>query len=238
MKDSIKPKYFGRDLEAMTFATNYHRWIVDEFRPFLGDVIVEVGAGSGNLTCMLLEETDIKQLVAFEPSVNMYPLLQQAVSEHNNANCINAFFGEKCGNFKEHFDSITYVNVLEHVQDDETELSYMYQALKPGGHILIFVPALSWLYSEVDRQVGHYRRYHAKNLVSLVQAAGFDIVKAKYFDIAGILPWYIAFVLLKQTPTRSNVSIYDRFVVPVMRKVESIVTPPIGKNILLIARKI
>ena len=67
----------------------------------------------------------------------------------------------------------------------------MHEALNPNGHLLIFVLVLPRLYGDPDRQVGHFRRYVKKDLVELTQRSGFFVVKARYFDIAGIIPWYI-----------------------------------------------
>ena len=235
IESNEKPQYIGRDLESMSFAVNYHNWIVEEFKPYLGDTIAEVGAGKGNLSKLLIENT--QKLVAFEPSTNMFPLLNECLREDNRIATINNYFGDEYSKYKERFDSIVYVNVLEHIENDEKELSYAHSALKKGGHILIFAPALSYLYSDFDRKIGHYRRYHKNNLITLTNQAGFNIIKVKYFDFVGILPWYIAFVLLGKTLTEDNVSLYDTLVVPILRKIEGIITPPIGKNILLIAQK-
>jgi hypothetical protein len=127
--------------------------------------------------------------------------------------------------------------VLEHIENDAAEAAAMHRALKPGGHALIFVPALEGLYSELDRKLGHFRRYRRRPLVRLFEQAGFDTVRCRYFDIAGIIPWYIAFVLMNRTISEGKVSLYDRVVVPVMRAIEGWIPPPIGKNLLLVARK-
>jgi hypothetical protein len=76
-----------------------------------------------------------------------------------------------------------------------------------------------------------------KDIVELVQRSGFSIIKARYFDVAGIVPWYINFVLLKNQIGGGSVSLYDRSIVPLMRVIEGLVTPPIGKNVLLVAKK-
>ena len=228
-------QYFGKDLESMSFATNYHRWILAEFLPYLGSSVAEVGAGIGNFSNLLLE-ANISSLTAFEPSMNMYSQLQEALRRDKRAKTINGFFGkEERANY---FDSVLYVNVLEHIEDDASELVKVHKALKSEGHILIFVPALPWLYSELDRQVGHFRRYTKKNLVELTKQAEFSIVKARYFDVAGIIPWYINFTLLKNSISDGNVSLYDRLVVPAMRVIEGLVSPPVGKNVLVVARKV
>ena len=227
-------QYFGKDLEAMSFASNYHRWLLAEFLPYIRGSVAEVGAGVGHFSSLILE-TNIKSLMAFEPSNNMYPLLKEALRADKRAKAINGFFGKEEGG--ECFDSVLYVNVLEHIEDDASELATVRDALSPEGHLLIFVPALPWLYSEFDRKIGHFRRYTKKGLVDLVHGAGLSIIKERYFDVAGIIPWYINFTLMKNTMSGGSVALYDRLVVPAMRVIEGLVPPPIGKNVLLIARK-
>ena len=63
------------------------------------------------------------------------------------------------------------------------------------------------------------------------------LVRARYFDIAGVLPWYVNFVLLRNTMGKGSVALYDKVAVPIMKRVESVLRPPLGKNVLLIARK-
>lgn len=237
MAQDGNPQYFGKDLEAMSFARNYHRWILSEFSPFLGKDVAEVGAGVGNISTLLLESAGgMGSLRAYEPSGNMFPLLQRALANQPRAQAVHGFFGKESAAGR--FDSVLYINVLEHVEDDVAELRMVYESLNPGGYLLVFVPALPWLYSDLDRQVGHFRRYLKKDLVDLVESAQFSVEKIRYFDIAGILPWYINFVLLGNSIGGGSVSLYDGLVVPVMRVVERFVTPPIGKNLLLIARKL
>lgn len=231
---SKTPEYFGKDLEAMSFAINYHKWILSEFFPYLGNSVAEVGAGTGSFSELLLE-TRIKSLKAFEPSKNMYPLLEKKLGQYERAEAVNGFFGST--EVEEQFDTVMYINVLEHIEDDYSELVNAYNALNPNGHLLVFVPALPWLYSNLDKQVGHFRRYIKKDLVLLAQKAKFTIVKAKYFDIAGIIPWYINFVLLKNSISSGSVSLYDKLVIPPMRFLEGFIPPLIGKNIILVAKK-
>ena len=120
---------------------------------------------------------------------------------------------------------------------DAEELALVHKALKPGGYALIFVPALSFLYSPLDKQLGHYRRYHKPGLSALARSAGFTLKKVKYFDIAGVLPWYLAYVLLKRPMSAGPVGLYDSLIIPVTRALEAVIPPPFGKNLLLIAQK-
>src|SRR5438128_1639388 len=124
--------YPGKDLEAMSVAVNYHRWIVDEFEQYLGDSVAEVGAGRGSVSKLLLEK-GIRRLFAFEPSSNMFALLQNALAHEERALAVNDFFGP--GYSQERFDSVVYINVLEHIQNDRAELANGLDALRPGGHL-------------------------------------------------------------------------------------------------------
>ncbi|KND47929.1 MAG: hypothetical protein AB199_04195 [Parcubacteria bacterium C7867-004] len=228
--------YEGRDLEAMSFAQKYHEWILSLFRPFLGKRIAEVGAGSGSFTELLLNE-GVEELVAVEPSKEMYPLLVRRMQGDARVMCRNGFFGDESVAYPEHFDSIVYVNVLEHVEDDAGELRHVYAALAPGGTVCIFVPALSWLYSEYDASIGHHRRYGKKQLSKLVRDAGFEVATLGYFDMVGVLAWLLIVKLLKKSPSAGSVGIYDNVIVPVERIIESMVRAPLGKNLFIVGRK-
>lgn len=228
--------YEGRDLEAMSFARNYHRWIVSEFRPYLGEAVAEVGAGSGDVSEMLLA-APVRRLVAVEPSDQMYPRLAARLAGEPRARTEQAFFAAVHERYRETFDSVVYVNVLEHVPDDAGELRIARETLKPGGHLCVFVPALTWLYSGFDASIGHHRRYHRAPLRCLLRGAGYEVVRLRYFDGLGILPWLVAFRLMGRTLGGGSVAAYDRWAVPLLRAVERRIPVPLGKNLLAVARK-
>ena len=228
--------YAGRDLEAMSFAENYHSWILAEFRPYLGAIVAEIGAGSGNVATMLLRQ-GVSHLIAVEPSAEMYPLLREHFGSHPRVTTHQGFWSEIHSKYSEALDSLVYVNVLEHIRDDSQELTYAMQSLKPGGHLCLFVPALPWLYSRFDASVGHHRRYEKEALRDLLEGAAFDVVRLRYMDSLGILPWFFMMKLLERELSPWSVRLYDRWVVPALRSLESRVEVPIGKNLLAVARK-
>lgn len=233
--------YPGKDLEAMSFAVKYHRWLLDELRPYFGKNIVEVGAGKGSFSEMLLD-TEPDSLSLVEPSEMFFDL------ERNISSGIN---GTRVGFYHSIFerarseiisqakpDTIIYVNVLEHIEDDARELDLIHESLADGGRCLIFVPAMRALFSDFDRDLGHFRRYRKAELETRVRDAGFRILKSKFFDLAGVAPWFVKYRILRsRTLGGGAVSLYDNLVVPIMRRVESVIAPPIGKNILLVAEK-
>jgi SAM-dependent methyltransferase len=233
--------YAGRDLEAMSFARNYHRWILELFAPHLGRRLVEVGAGTGSFSEMLLESAP-DSLTLIEPS-RMCLRLRERVEGWRTRSRVRVYNDTFAGvaarlGQEERPDSVIYVNVLEHIEDDEAELRLASDALAPGGRVFIFVPALRWLYGSFDRRVGHRRRYTRREIASKCERAGLSIVRAVYFDAAGVLPWWVKYrVLRSEKMEPAAVKFYDEFCVPVLSRAEALIPLPLGKNILLIAEK-
>jgi SAM-dependent methyltransferase len=234
--------YPGRELEAMSLAVNYHRWILQSIRPHLGKRLVEVGAGTGSFSELLLE-CPAERLALVEPSGLMYEQLKACVSNLKTTvqvEAYNATFPEVAERIRaEHRpDSILYINVLEHIREDEAELALMRRTLSENGRIFIFVPALQWLYGRFDEAVGHVRRYGKAELEQKCRRAGFKIIKSRYFDLVGVIPWYVKYRILKSDGMEPwAVRLYDRYLLHVTKAIESAITPPLGKNIILVAEK-
>lgn len=238
-----KVVYQGRDLEAMSFAVNYHRWILQIFKPYLGKRIVEVGAGSGSFSELILEH-QLDSLTLVEPSTDMFGLLRHHLKKHPlsaRLKMYNDIFSSVAGEIKStrQPDSIIYVNVLEHISDDESELQVVHQTLEDSGRLFIFVPAMQWLYSRFDKNIGHFRRYAKNELENKCRKAGFKVLKSSYFDLMGIAPWLLKYRLMKsETMEPQAVQAYDKFIVPGAKFIETAISPPLGKNIILIAEKL
>lgn len=236
-----KVVYIGKDLEAMDFAENYHRWILELFAPYLGKHFVEVGAGTGSFSKLLLEKKP-ESLCLIEPS-DLYGQLVANIPVNGHRTRIdtyNSIFAEVRNKVAETSrpDSIIYINVLEHIEDDQTELAMIYETLTQGGKCILFVPALQALYGNFDRKLGHFRRYRKAELESKCEAAGFKIIESTYFDLAGVVPWFVKYRLMGSEHLGGGaVELYDRLVVPIFKRIEALVNVPIGKNVLVIAQK-
>jgi SAM-dependent methyltransferase len=234
--------YPGKDLAAMALASNYRRWIIDILEPFVGRHIVEVGAGAGAFSELLLAIAP-ESLTVLEPSFNLYSHLEDYLPRLDSKGILEV----RHSNFQDAWsdspqrhtpDTAVYINVLEHIDEDEAELEAVYAALPPGGRILVFVPALPFLMSRMDRELGHFRRYTMKELTTKCSTAGFQLKLARYFDLVGIALWWIKYrVMQSNTMEPHAVRMHDRFVVPVSRTLESVITPPWGKNIILVGQK-
>lgn len=233
--------YAGKDLEAMSFAENYHRWILNIFDPYLGSRLVEVGAGTGAFSELILERRPAS-LSLVEPS-EMYSILAGrigALQTPTEVRSYNTIFARAAAEIaaEQHPDSIIYVNVLEHIPDDEAELAAVHRTLGDGGRLFLFVPALQWLYGSFDKQVGHFRRYARRELEEKCRRAGFRVLESGYLDLPGVLPWWLKYCVIKSEAMEPGaVKFYDRYCIPFIKAAESLVRPPIGKNIFLIAEK-
>lgn len=239
---SEKHGYAGKDLEAMSFAVNYHRWILSVFEPYLGTRIVEVGAGTGSFSELLVERP-LHSLSLVEPSTAMYEQLCRRMEKSNSRSNLK-FYNDIFQNVADQIkttdtpDSIIYVNVLEHIADDSHELRVINNTLDSRGRVFIFVPALRWLHGSMDRQLDHCRRYTRSELEKKCTDAGFEVIASRYFDVLGIVPWWVKYKLLRSNNMEPGaVRFYDRRVVPLAQTIESTITPRLGKNILLVAEK-
>ena len=223
--------------DAVAGMVNYYTWIAEHFAPYLGSHCVEFGAGIGTLAGHILPRVDKLDLVEY---VSVFADKLQTRFDKEDRVRIHTRGVETCQDDfqKGSIDSAIMVNVLEHIEDDTTTLIDIAEILKPGGHILLFVPAMQFLFSELDRREGHFRRYHLDALCQKVSASGYDIVDARYSDILGVLPWWFLNTLCGLTDINPTLArIYDQVGVPVTRGLENFVRPPFGKSLFLIAAK-
>ena len=229
--------YEGRDLEALADMPNYYSWIMSCFSDHVRGRVVEYGAGTGTFSQYLRPKAESLSLI--EPSTNLHPALRERFRG-------DPAVGVVAMTLEEHVkqagtgtaDTVVLVNVLEHIEDDTSALRELSRIVAPGGSVLIFVPALTFLMSKLDELLGHFRRYHSAELVQKLRGAGLDVVSCRYFDFPGIVPWLVVNRLLRSTSfSPTMVKLYDRAVVPLARRAEGIVRPPVGKNLVAISRR-
>ena len=235
-------RHFGAadDLERLGTAQHFFDWVLDEFDPYLRGRLLEVGAGVGTITRKLADRYPDASIVALEPAANLYADLASAATFTPGVQAYQQTLWDHAGEVDQPFDAVLYLNVLEHIADDADELRLAAAVLRPGGTLLVFGPALEWLYSELDHKAGHYRRYTVAQARRLAVDAGLEVVSARYLDLLGVLPYLVVYRLLRHTEiTGSTMWGYDRLVVPLSRALQRAMDdqPPLGKNIVLVARK-
>jgi SAM-dependent methyltransferase len=224
-------------IDALESLNNYRNWILDEFGPYLNGRTVEIGAGSGSLSEKLLQFVPELDLIELSPELSQR--LKSRLGNRENVTLHNSsaedWLAEAEPSSRE---TIVMVNVLEHIEDDVASLKQIFNTLTPGGALLIFVPALNFLFSRLDHEHGHFRRYGKNELKLKTEQAGFDILQIKYMDLLGIAPWLVMNKWLEKTEFDEGlVRLYDTIGIPTTRFLESILRSPLGKNVLLIAKK-
>ena len=236
--------YEGQDLEALADIPNYQQWILDTFPVKPAGRVLEIGAGIGSIARLYVETVD--EAVLLEPARNLRPRLEEKLRGQKNARFVSALLDDVCGKQVEgadfspaSFDVVLLINVLEHVDDDAAMLGRIRDLLRPGGSLLLFVPALAWLYGTLDALVHHKRRYALAQLgTKAVSRAGLRVSYLRYFDVLGVLPWLMAGRVARQTRFDARAArLYDRVAVPVGARVERYVRPPLGKNLICVATK-
>jgi SAM-dependent methyltransferase len=218
------------DLEQ---SKHYTSWICDLIAPHISGRILEVGAGRGTYSPFFAERG---HLTALEPSAAHCDALRERLAEYANSVVVNAPLEGTAAPGS--YDTIVLINVLEHLPDDHRALGELYEALAPGGKMVLWVPAFEALYGSFDHRIGHFRRYRKRELLDLVHTVGFQQVTARYANLPGFFAWWVVVKVLRRTPTAGRLArIYDRFVVPVVRRVERIVRPPFGQSLLVVAQR-
>jgi len=231
-------EYEGRDLEVLADLPNYYDWIVDTFRPWLTGYTMEIGAGIGTISKRLAKHVEHLDIV--EPSAHLAPMFPKALADNPDISFYFETLEKRLPQLaNDTCDTVVMVNVLEHIEDDGAAVDELARVLKPGGHLLLFVPALQFLFSDLDALHGHYRRYHLGQLTRLLRRRGFRIRINRYFDLAGILPWWLINTIGGKTDFDPKmVKIYDRLVIPMSRLFERWIKPPVGRNIIIVAERL
>jgi len=227
--------YSGTELDALAGANNYYRSILHYFKPFLGERIVEVGAGIGTFAAHLMEARKPTALTLIEPAENNIDTLRERFAGEARVRVLHGYLDAMTKGLTAH--SLVAVNVLEHVRDDVGFLRAARRVIAPGGHLLLFVPACQWLYGAMDAAFEHHRRYSKALLADRLRAAGFDKFRLRYFNLPGILPWFIAGRILNRTTVRErDARRYDRWIMRWVGPIERRCEPPVGQSILTIAQ--
>ncbi|MFM7262135.1 MAG: glycosyltransferase [Acidimicrobiales bacterium] len=202
-----------RELEVLSNTPVSTSIIVDEIAPHLGRRVLEVGAGLGAVTRELTGRG--LTVTALEPDPSLFARLGTGTT---GATLVNGTLDDVPEG--ELFETVLYVNVLEHIRDDSHELRRAVARLAPGGNIVVFVPALPALYGTMDEVSGHHRRYRRAELGAVFASAGLEVRVLRAFDTVGVLPyWFMYRVLRRRTLGGASVGLYDRVIVPLSRAV-------------------
>lgn len=220
-------------LESLESAVNYHAWLASLAVPYLGDDPVELGSGLGDyaqryvaagapkVTATELDPSRVAYLttrLADEPRVQV-KRMDVLAPDPGAHSCLVAF------------------NVLEHIEDDVAALRGAHTLVRPGGYVVMLVPAFPFAMGAFDRKVGHFRRYTLKTLRAAYESAGLTVEQINYVNMPGLLSWFLAVRVLRMTPSDGlAVRLWDRFITPRAHTWEAKHRAPFGQSALCVGR--
>jgi len=224
------------DLEIMTSASNYRAWMYRRLAPFIGQRILEVGAGIGNFTELLSGRELVVPTDKYQKCVNY---LKRRLDDCPIAAALQLDLEkpEDADLDRFSFDTVVCLNVLEHVKDDLRALSFMRTVLEPGGRLVLLVPAFQFLYGSVDRAIGHHRRYTRRDLAPKMRQAGFEVEDSFYMNVIGMAGWFWNNRIMKigeENP--AQIGLFDRYIAPWAERIERALPPPFGLSLITIGQ--
>ncbi|HEY0464814.1 MAG TPA: class I SAM-dependent methyltransferase [Polyangiaceae bacterium] len=230
MNQSAEYSYVGSELDLFLNATNWKNYWAGKLRPFVSGDVLDVGAGLGATFDYLSEGA--KSWTCLEPDATLCAQLAQRLATHARPPRVLAGTLETLPPDAQ-FDTIVYIDVLEHIEDDSGELSAAALRLKPGGTLVVLSPAFQFLYSPFDRSVGHFRRYTTATLRA-VTPAGLRVKSWFFLDGLGVMASLFARLAKKKAPTVAQIDTWDKLLVPVSRVTDSLTSRLFGRSIIMV----
>jgi len=228
---------------ALLKSSNYNRWQYDQFQKYIGDRVLEIGCGLGNLTLYLLKDTKYILSTDIKPEAVVFAkkrLSNFLENKNLRIECLD-ILNEDPKKYSG-FDTIILFNVLEHIRNDLEAIRKCHNILSPtSGKLLLLVPAHKFLYGTLDEESGHWMRYSKKDIINLAYNSNFKIIDLFPFNFIGAVGWFINYCLLKRKNTNNDESslqmtFYNRFFVKPSIYIESRIRPLIGLSYIAILK--
>ncbi|HEY9852986.1 MAG TPA: class I SAM-dependent methyltransferase [Leptolyngbyaceae cyanobacterium] len=229
--------YVGSELELFRYASNWKSYYSSIIQPYLADEVLEVGAGIGSTTQVICQGKQ-KRWVCLEPDVVLADQLKTLIFNQQLPKCCELKTGTLTDlSNSDTYDTIIYIDVLEHIKDDTEELKSAIKHLKKDGVLIVLSPAHQWLFTPFDKAIGHYRRYN-KNTLSKVIPDDLKCQRMIYLDSVGVIASMAnRFLLKSKMPTIKQIKLWDRKMVPLSQKIDPLIQYSIGKTIIGIWQK-
>ncbi|WP_158046818.1 class I SAM-dependent methyltransferase [Skermanella pratensis] len=232
--DTASFSYVGSELELFRSADRWKAYWGSCLGDYVTGRVLEVGAGIGGTTEVLVTGREI-EWVCLEPDRAMSDRLRQAVDRGRLPPHCRVLTGTLSDlGAADQFDTILYIDVLEHIEDDRDELARAAARLAPGGHLIVLAPAHQFLFTAFDREIGHYRRYDRKSLLAL-EPPDLHVETAFYLDSVGMLASLGNRLLLRASmPTAGQIRMWDQMMVPLSRRIDPLLRRSLGKTVVAI----
>lgn len=203
----------AKTLHALSAAPRFNRWMADTIRPFVGQSVIEIGSGIGNLTRALVKGR--KRYVATDLSPEYLSRLASRFPHRLNLEIhgLDLTRPEDFAPFADSMDTVICLNVLEHIEDDRLGLKNIFSALDHGGRAIVLVPEGQSVFGTIDVALGHFRRYSEAELKSKMEATGFEVERIVRFNRVSRPAWFVSGRIFKRTSLEWNqMRLYDSLV--------------------------
>lgn len=229
----------GREtLDVVAQAGKFNKWMYQTIRQDCQGRILEIGSGIGNISRFFLEEK--ADITLSDIRANYCEVLREkfpAARDIVQLDLTHPDFDVIYAQFLNQFDSVFALNVIEHIKDHNLAIKNCFELLKPGGKIVILVPAYQFLYNQFDKELEHFRRYKRHQLNEIMTSNGFMVSRSQYFNLMGIPGWFISGKLQKnKTIPKSQMKLYN-LLVPIFRLVDKIVFNQAGLSVISVGQK-
>ncbi len=228
-------------LQVIADAKSFNYWMYSAIKEYCSGRILEIGSGIGNISELLLHDnhdltiSDIRDNYR-EYLTNKFPELAKK-NKVINFDLVHSDFLNEYTYLIHSFDTVFALNVVEHIEDDVLAIANAYTLLKPGGHLVILVPAFQGLYNQLDHELYHFRRYSGMSLENLFTKNSVPVIKSFYFNAAGIPAWYISGKMQKnKTIPGAQMKLFNAMV-PVFRIVDKLLFNKIGLSVICVGKK-
>ena len=222
----------SQTLEDVSSAVNYRRWLASLAVPYLGEHAIEIGSGQGDYAEEWADQGF--RITASDAEPARLRLLRERFAAHELVDVVEYVAP---ADLDGDYSAAVGATVREHIPDAVAALRGFGRLVRPGGAVVLFVPAFEMAMSRFDRAVGHQRRYRLATLGAALSAAGLRIERLHYVNSLGLLAWLAGMRLLRLTPGEGAIlTAWDKGVVPVLRKAEARRPPPFGQSVFAVAR--
>jgi SAM-dependent methyltransferase len=230
--------YVGNELELFAEAVHWKRYFRSAIADRLVGDVLEVGAGIGETARHLLDGRQ-RSWLCLEPDERLGTRLRAWAEAGDVAPLPTVQIGTTADlDPSSRFDTILYIDVLEHIEDDRAEMARAAELLAPRGALIVLSPAFQQLFSDFDRSVGHFRRYTRASLAE-VMPPSLRRVRLAYLDSVGFLASLSNRALLRQAlPTRRQIALWDRVMIPASRVLDPLLARSFGRSVLAVYERI
>ncbi len=229
--------YIGDELELFEHAHNWKDYFANKLQTFISGDVAEVGAGLGGTTAILCAGTE-DSWTCLEPDSELCKDIVSKVAAGTLPGNVEPVVAT-LENFdpEAKFDTIMYIDVLEHIEGDKAEADLAASRLKPGGRLIVLAPAHQSLYTPFDKAIGHYRRYSKASLKAL-NPAGLELETSFYLDSVGLLASLANKLFLQQSsPRLSQIKFWDNVIIPVSKVLDPLLMRSLGKTVIAVWKK-